>query len=104
MVEKYLQAFVNFEQNNCVKLLPIAKFAFNNTLNTNNGYNPHAKPRYHLWVFNEESTNLRFKSQIANKLSAKLKKLMIIFAKTSTMPKNFKIMPIIKASSLEKYF
>ncbi len=37
-MEAYLRAFVNFEQNNWARLLPIAKFAYNNTKNASIGY------------------------------------------------------------------
>ena len=32
-MEAYLQPFVNFEQNDYIKLLPIAGFAYNNAKN-----------------------------------------------------------------------
>ena len=37
-MEVYLQAFLNFEQNNWARLLPMAKFAYNNAKNTSIGY------------------------------------------------------------------
>lgn len=37
-MEAYFQAFVNFEQNNRVKLLLMAKFTYNNTKNTSTSY------------------------------------------------------------------
>ncbi len=36
----YLQAFVNFEQNNWARLLLIAEFIYNNTKNTSIGHTP----------------------------------------------------------------
>ena len=37
-METYLQTFINFEQNNWVKLLPMAKFAYNNAKNTSTSH------------------------------------------------------------------
>lgn len=37
-MEAYLQAFVNYEQNYWSKLLPIARFAYNNAKNANTKY------------------------------------------------------------------
>ena len=39
-MEVYLQAFVNFEQNDWARLLPIAEFAYNNAKNASTGYTP----------------------------------------------------------------
>jgi hypothetical protein len=49
MIEAYLQSFINYEIDNWVRLLPIAKFAYNNSVTqatemspffTNYGYHP----------------------------------------------------------------
>ena len=39
-MEAYLRAFVNFEQNDWAKLLPMAEFAYNNMKNASTGYTP----------------------------------------------------------------
>ena len=39
-MEAYLQAFVNYEQNDWAKLLPIAKFAYNHAKNVSIGHTP----------------------------------------------------------------
>ena len=39
-MEAYLQAFVNFEQNDWGKILPMAEFAHNNAKNASTGYTP----------------------------------------------------------------
>ena len=39
-MEEYLQAFVNLEQNDRARLLPMAKFAYNNAKNTSIGHTP----------------------------------------------------------------
>ena len=40
IMEAYLWAFVNFEQNDWARLLPMAEFAYNNTNNASIGYTP----------------------------------------------------------------
>ena len=37
-MEAYLQAFVNFEQNDWARLLPMAEFTYNNAKNTSTDY------------------------------------------------------------------
>ena len=39
-MKAYLRAFVNFEQNNWARLLPMAKFTYINTKNASNVYTP----------------------------------------------------------------
>ena len=78
-IEAYLQAFINFEQNDWVRLLPIAKFAYNNVKNASTGYTPfELNCGYHLWVFYQEDLDPRSKSRTAEKLFSKLQKLMTV--------------------------
>ena len=78
-MEAYLQAFVNFEQNDWARLLPIAKFTYNNVKNTSIGRRTfELNYDYYLHVFFEEDTDLCFWLKRADKLLTKLKKLMII--------------------------
>ena len=39
-MEAYLRAFVNWEQNDWARLLPMAEFAYNNAKNASTGYTP----------------------------------------------------------------
>ncbi len=39
-MKAYLQAFVNFEQNYWARLIPMAKFAYNNAKNASTGHTP----------------------------------------------------------------
>ena len=39
-MEAYLRAFVNFEQNDRARLLPMAEFAYNNAKNASTGHTP----------------------------------------------------------------
>ena len=39
-IEQYLQYYINYEQNDWVTFLPMAQFAFNNTVHTTTGETP----------------------------------------------------------------
>ena len=78
-IKAYLQAFVNFKQNDWAWLLSMAEFAYNNTKNASIGYIPfELNYKYHLCVFYEENLDLRSKSRIAEKLSSELQEFMIV--------------------------
>ena len=78
-IEAYLWAFVNFEQNDWARFLPMAKFAYNNTKNASTGHTPfELKWGYHPCVSFEEDTDPRSKSKSADELSAELGELMIV--------------------------
>ena len=79
LIEAYLRAFVNFEQNDGTRLLPMAKFAYNNAKIASTGHTPF-EPNcgYHLRVSFKEDTNPRSRSKTANKLLAELWKLITI--------------------------
>ena len=78
-MEAYLQAFVNFKQNNWTRLLPMVKFANNNAKNFNIGYTPfELNCGYHPCVFFEEDNNPCFQSKSADELSAKPQDLMTV--------------------------
>ena len=76
-MEAYLRAFVNYNQNDWARLLPIAEFAYNNVKNASTGHMPfefHCS--YHPRVSYEEDFDPRSKSKAADKLADKLKDLM----------------------------
>ena len=78
-MEAYLSAFVNIEQNKWAKLLPMAKFAYNNAKNASTDHAPFKlNYGYHLWVSYEEDIDPRSKSKSADELSAELQELMNI--------------------------
>ena len=59
-MEAYLQAFVNFKQNDWAKLLPMAEFAQNNLKNSSTDHTPfELKLGYYPCVFLEKDTNSR---------------------------------------------
>ena len=78
-MEAYLRAFVNFEQNDWARLLPMAEFAYNNAKNASSGHTPfELNCGYHLRMFHKENVDPRSKSKSADNLSAELKELMIV--------------------------
>ena len=80
-IETYLQAFVNFEQNNWVRLLSMAEFAYNNAKNASTGYTLfELNCKYHPRVSYKEKEifDLRSKSKTAEELFFELRELMIV--------------------------
>ena len=78
-MEAYLQAFVNFKQNNWVRLLPMAKFAYNNAKNVSTGHTLfELNCGYHPRVSFEENTDPCSRLKTTNDLSVKLRELMTV--------------------------
>ena len=78
-MEAYLRAFVNFEQNDWARLLPMAEFVYNNAKNASTGHTLfELNCGYHPRMSYEEEVDPRSKSKSADKLSAKLRELMIV--------------------------
>ena len=76
-MEAYLRAFVNWEQDNWARLLPMAKFAYNNAKNASTGHIPFKlNCGYNLKVSFKKDVDLRSKSCSANKLAGELRELM----------------------------
>ena len=70
-MEVYLWAFINFEQNNWAKFLPITEFAYNNANNASTSHTPfELNCDYHPRILYKEVVNSRSKSKLANELSA----------------------------------
>ena len=79
MMEAYLWAFVNFEQNNWARILPMAEFAYNNAKNTSTGHTPfELNCGYHSRMSYKEEVNPRSKSKSTDELLAELRELMIV--------------------------
>ena len=77
IMEAYLWFFVNFEQDNWVYFLLIAKFAYNNAKNASIDHLFfELNCRYHPRVFYKEDLNPCSKLKIAEELSSKLWNLM----------------------------
>ncbi len=78
-IEAYLRAFVNFEQNNWARLLPMAKFAYNNAKNASTGHTPFKlNCGYHPRASYKKDVNPRSQSKLADKLATELRKLMTV--------------------------
>ncbi len=76
-IEAYLRAFVNWEQNDWVRLLLMAEFAYNNTKNASTGHTPfELNCGYHPRVSFKEDIHPRSRSRSANKLTKELRKLI----------------------------
>ena len=77
MMEAYLKAFVNWEQDDWAKLLPIAEFTYNNAKNASTSHTPFKlNCSYYPRVFFEEDVGFYSRSRFANKLAKELSKLM----------------------------
>ena len=79
-IKMYLWAFVNFKENDWARLLPIAKFAYNNAKNSSTGHTPFKlNCGYHPCISFEEDTNSCSQSKSADKLLAELQNLITVY-------------------------
>ena len=79
-IKAYLRAFVNFEQNNWARLLPMVEFVYNNAKNANMGYKPFKlNCGYHLHVSYKEDVQPRSRSKAADEFTKKLRNLMAVY-------------------------
>ncbi len=80
MIESYLKVFVNWEQNDWVRLLPIAEFVYNNTKNASTGHTPfELNCGYHPKISFKEDVNPRSRSYSTNELAEELRELMEVY-------------------------
>ena len=78
-IEAYLQAFVNFEQNDWVRLLPMAEFTYNNAKNASTDHIPfELNCGYYPRILYKEEVDSHSKSNSADKLSAELRELIFV--------------------------
>ena len=79
MIKTYLQAFINFKQNDWARLFAMAEIAYNNAKNASTSHTSFEfNCRYHPWVSYEEDLDPRWKSTTAEELSSELQNLMAI--------------------------
>ena len=78
-MEAYLQAFVNFEQNDWARLLPMAEFGYNNARNASTSHMPFKlNCGYHPRVSFKEDIDLCSRSKTADELLTELQELMTV--------------------------
>ena len=76
-MEVYLRTFVNYEQDNWARLLPMAEFTYNNAKHASMGYTPfELNCGYHPRVSYEEDVDPRSRSKTADELTEELRNLM----------------------------
>ena len=81
-MKAYLRDFVNFKQNDWVRHLLMAEFAYNNAKNASTGHTPfELNCAYHPRMSYKEDVNSRSQSKSVDKLSAELRELMIVCQK-----------------------
>ncbi len=80
MMEAYLRAFVNWEQDDWARLLSMAEFAYNNAKNASTSHTLfELNCGYHPRVSFEEDIGPRSRSRCANKLTKELRKLIEVY-------------------------
>ncbi len=80
MMEIYLQAFINSEQNNWARLLPMTEFPYNNAKNASIGHTPfELNCDFHSRVSYKEDVDPRFQSKSADKLATELRELIAVY-------------------------
>ncbi len=81
-MKAYLRAFVNFEQNDWARLLPMAEFAYNNGKNASTGHTPfELNCGFHFWASYKEDIDPRSQPKSADELATELRELMAICRK-----------------------
>ena len=77
IIKAYLCAFVNWEQNDWVRFLLMAKFAYNNSKNADMGHTPFKlNCSYYFCVSFKNKCNTRSRSSSAKRLAMELRELM----------------------------
>lgn len=98
-MEAYLQGYDNYKRENWARLLPMAKFAYNNKKNTNTGstsfeYNC----KFPLRASYKKHVNPRSKSKSANKV------VIVLYELKSAYRKNFQHIQELQKSYHDKHF
>ena len=76
-MEAYLRAFVNYEQNDWTRLLPMTEFTYNNAKNISTGYTPlKLNCGLHPRVSYKEDVDPRSSSKTADQLATELQIFM----------------------------
>ncbi len=81
-MEAYLRAFVNFKQDDWARLLPMAKFAYNNAKNASTGHMLfELNCGYHPRASYKEDVDPRSQSKSADELATEFRELIIVCRK-----------------------
>lgn len=79
MIEAYLPGFMNFKQNNWIKLLLLAEFSYNNTKNAGTSHMLfELNCGYPIWLFYKKNINSYSKLKTVEELSWKLFQFIIV--------------------------
>ncbi len=79
MIEAYLRAFVNLEEDNWARLLPMVEFAYNNARNASTGHTPFKlNCGYYPKISFKEDVDPYLRSRSTNKLAGELRELIEI--------------------------
>ena len=79
-MKAYFQLFVNFEQNDWIRLFPMVEFAYNNAKNANTSHILFKlNYRYYPCISYKENLDPRSMSTTAKKLFFELRNLMAIY-------------------------
>ena len=80
IMEAYLRAFINWEQNDWARLLPMAEFAYNNAKNASTGHTPFKlNCGFNPQTSFKDDVDPCSRSCFANKLVKKLRELMDLY-------------------------
>ena len=81
-MKAYIRAFINCEKNKWAKVLPIAKFAYNNAKYANNEYTPfELNCGYHPYISYKSDIKPYSKSKADDELTKKLRNFMVVCRK-----------------------
>ena len=103
-MEAYLQAFINFKQNDWARLLPMTEFAYNNAKNASTGHTPlKLNFGHHPRMSYEDNINPQSKSKLADESSAELRELMIVCQENLHQAQEFQKQAHDKATKPRSY-
>ena len=96
-MEAYLRAFVNWDQNDWARLLPMVEFADNNTKNASTNHTLfELNYNYYSWISFKDDNYSCSKSRSSNELIKKLRKLIDICQQIYSLLKNSRMEQMTK--------
>lgn len=89
-MKAYLRVFMNYKQDDWSKLLPMAKFAYNNIKNTSTSNTSfELNYSYHSRAFYKENIDSRSQSKSANEIVIELQYLIVVSKNNLEYAKEF---------------